>query len=211
MAFPDYVIPGSIDFRFRDIVSEAILAANPGWCGTWGPGVDDTRDVIGDPSEGNYDMSQMHLLQIAYRYYDELSPEAREHLITSLLEQGRIHRPNRDDIFTSGGPPNDWSRAGFIDIPFLLFNIKFLRIGETENHILSIHTARYLTNQLLYQRDHDPNHDNRRNGSEDAPTCTELMLSLLRNILRDDFSEYNAKNYQSETRSCAAEFVQLCL
>jgi hypothetical protein len=63
-----------------------------------------------------------------------------------------------------------------------------------------IHTARYLTNQLLYQRDHDPNHDNRRNGFEAAPTCTELMLALLRNILRDDFSEYNAKPYQTETR-----------
>jgi hypothetical protein len=201
MAFPDYVPPGSIFSGFRDIVSQAILASNPGWCGTWGPGVDGTQDVLGDPSEGNYDMSQMHLLQIAYRYYDELSPEAREHLIANLLAKGRIHRPNRDDIFTSGGPPNDWSTAGMIEIPFIPFlDIKVMRIGETENHILTIHTARYLTNQLLYQRDHDPQHDNRRNGSGDSPSCTELMLGLLRNILRDDFSEYNAKNYQSETQ-----------
>jgi hypothetical protein len=189
MAFPDYVIPGSIFFGFRDIVSQAILAANPGWCGTFGPGVDGSFDVaFGDPSEGNYDMSQMHLLQIAYRYYDELSPDARELLIRVLLATGRIHRPGDDDIVTSGGAPNDWSRAGVLSP----LGIK-IRIGETENHIFSIHTARYLTNQLLYQRDHDLNHDNRRNGSEDAPTCTELMLSLLRNVLRDDFSEYNAK------------------
>jgi hypothetical protein len=196
MAFPDYVIPGSIFFGFRDIVSQAILAANPGWCGTFGPRVDGSFDVaFGDPSEGNYDMSQMHLLQIAHRYYDELSPDARELLIRVLLATGRIHRPGDDDIVTSGGPPNDWSRAGVLSP----LGIK-IRIGETENHIFSIHTARYLTNQLLYQRDHDSNHDNRRNGSEDAPTCTELMLSLLRNVLRDDFSEYNAKNYQTETR-----------
>jgi hypothetical protein len=202
IAFPDYVIPGTIFSGFRGIVSQAILASNPGWCGTFGPSVDDTSDIRGDPSEGNYDMSQMHLLQIAYRYYGELSPEAREHLIIRLLATGTIHRPNRNDIVTSGGAPNDWSTAGFADLPFIIpfLKIRFLRIGETENHILTIHTARYLTNQLLYQRDHNLNHDNRRNGAEDTPTCTELMLSLLRNILRGDFSEYNAKSYQTETR-----------
>lgn len=223
LAYPDFfpVVPANFfpDLpadRLRGMVSEAILAANPGWCGTFGPGVDSTIDVIdlfGDHEEGNYDMSQMHLLQIAYRFYDELSPEAQEHLIMDLLAKGRIRRPNLADIFTSGGAPNDWSRAGFLEVPLpvlgdlLGVHVKAKRIGETENHILTIHTARYLTNQLLYQRDHDPSHDNRRNGTEDASTCTELMLGLLRNILRDDFSEYNAKNYQNETRSA---LLNLC-
>ena len=110
-------------------------------------------------------------------------------------------------LVTSGGVPGDWSRAGHIHAG----TVK-IRIGETENHILTIHTARYLTNQLLYQRDHDPNYDNpqrdhdpdydnRRNG------CTELLLYLLRCILRDDFSEYNAKPYQTETRSA---LLNLC-
>lgn len=225
LAYPDFFPDVPADFfpdlpanRLREMVSEAILAASPGWCGTFGPGVDgsfDISDIIGpDHYEGNYDMSQMHLLPIAYRYYDELSPEAQEKLITGLLARGTIHRPNLDDTFTSGGTPNDWSRAGYIEIPIPIIdifidiiNFKVKRIGETENHILTIHTARYLTNQLLYQRDHDPSHDNRRNGSEDAPTCTELMLALLRNILRDDFSEYNAKNYQNETRSA---LLNLC-
>ena len=83
-----------------------------------------------------------------------------------------------------------------------------IRIGETENHILTILTARYLTNQLLYQRDHDPVHDNRRNSAaQHGPDCTGLLLTLLRDILRDDFSEYNAKPYQTQTRSA---LLNLC-
>jgi len=202
---PDGLTAGT---RLRRMVSDAILTANPGWCGTFGPGVDGLFDVVGDnpfgddPFEGNYDMSQMHLLQIAYRHYDELSAEARELLIQVLLATGRIHRPNSDDIVTSGRVPDDWGRAGVVHV-----GPAKVRIGETENHILTIHTARYLTNQLLYQRDHDDDHDNRRNASEGAPTCTELMLALLRNMLRGDFSEYNAKPYQTETRSA---LLNLC-
>jgi hypothetical protein len=185
----------------RRMVSEAILASIPGYCGTFAAPAEISFlgliDLLaqGDAG-GNYDLAQMHLLQIAYRYYDELSPPAQEFLINVLLATGRIHRIGEDDIVTSGGVPNDWSRAGTIT-----FIIHIARIGETENHILQIHTARYLTNQLLYQRDHDPNHDNRRNGSDDAPTCTNLLLDLLRNFLKDDFSEYNAKSYQTETRN----------
>jgi hypothetical protein len=188
---------GELIGSLRDLVSKVILAANAGWCGTFGPGTDAATDLAYEIKEGNYDMSQMHLLQLAYRYYDELSPAAREHLITELLAKGRIHRPGLDVTFTSGATPNDWSRAGLV-IPLG----RKLRIGETENHNLTILTARYLTNQLLYQRNHDHSFDNRRNGDvTGGPNCTDLILSLLRNILRDDFSEYNAKNYQSETRT----------
>ncbi|MEK0155163.1 hypothetical protein [Arthrobacter oryzae] len=209
LAFPDY-FPGVSAEYLRHKVSKALLAASPGWCGTFGPGVDAATDVLGDFYEGNYDLSQMHLLPMVYRYYDELSPEAREFLITVLLARGRIHRPRVDDTFTSRRTPGDWSRAGFVSpIGYKI------RIGETENHILCILTARYLTNQLLYQRDHDPVYDNRRNGTvvvfgipvPVGPHCTELLLNLLRRILRDDFSEYNAKPYQAETR---AALLNLC-
>jgi hypothetical protein len=179
----------------RSLASAAILAASPGWCGTFGPGVDGTPSLLFGRTEGNYDMSEMHLLHMAYQYYDALSGEARERLITLLLARGRIHRPNRDDTFTSGVAPNDWGRAGYIS-PLGAHK----DLLETENHILMIATARYLTNQLLFQRDHDPKHDNRRNGGEDYPSSVALLLGLLRNILRDDFSEYNAKSYQEETR-----------
>ena len=210
IAYLDY-FPDSLHNYLSGMVSQAILAANYGWCGTFGPGVDNFAVISGRTTEGNYDMSQMRLLPIAYRYYDKLSVEAREHLITALLERGRIHRPNSGDIFTSGGAPNDWSGAGSVNlgdpVGVLLGIEAKIRIGETENHILMIHTTRYLTNQLLYQRDHHPDHDNRRNGGDYSPSCTDLMLYLLRNILRGDFSEYNAKPYQVETR---AALLNLC-
>ncbi|MCC6287940.1 MAG: hypothetical protein IT249_08645 [Chitinophagaceae bacterium] len=184
LAYHDFFPNGNLTGE-SSLVEQAILASSPGWCGT----------------NGDYDLSQMHLLPIAYRYYDKLSPVAREYLIQNLLAQGKIHRQGEDNIVTSGGAPIDWSRHG---------QIFGYRIGETENHILMMHTVRYLTNQLLYQRadhakdhdsrDHDKNHDNRRNGFNGAPTCMNLLLYLLRNILTDDFSEYNAKSYQQETR-----------
>ncbi len=177
----------------RSMVSRAILAASPGWCGTFGPGADDLFSLKG--AEGNYDMSEMFLLPIAYRHYADISPAARKHLITQLLARGRIHRPRVDDTFTSKNNPNDWSRAGFTS-----FGGRHTDIGETENHILMIVTARYLTNQLMFQRDPDIDYDNRRNGGKDYMACTPLLLMLLRRMLRGDFSEYNAKSYESETR-----------
>jgi len=192
MAFADY-FPGPQGDQLRSMVSIALLAAAPGWCGTIGPDVG-SFDLLGKPKEGNYDMTQQHLLRTAYAYFQELSPAAREHLINALLARGRIHRVDLKDTFTSGRVPNDWSRSGFVSPAGV-----HKRIGETENHILMIQTARYLTNQLLYQRHPRIEYDNRRNGSGDAPSCMELLLFLLRNILLDDFSEYNAKSYQHES------------
>ena len=179
--------------RIRTMVSLAIMGASPGYCGTFAIGVDGAESL--QASEGNYDMTQMFLIPLIYNYYSELIPEARERLITLLLARGRMHRPNEDDTLTSGAPPGDWSRAGYVS-PLGVH----VDISETENHVLMIATARYLTNQLLYQgdfhldKDRDPAHDNRRNG------CLEQLCGLLRNYLRDDFAEYNAKNYQEETR-----------
>ena len=182
-----------VGLGLRSMVSRAVLSASPGWCGSFGPGVDGAFSLTGE--EGNYDMSLMHLVPMAYRHYDDLSPAARELLITQLLARGRAHRPRVDDTFTSGRNPVDWSRAGFISPGGY-----HVDIGETENHVLMIVTARYLTNQLLYQQNGGTEHDNRRNGDEHRWSCFSLLLYLLRNMLRGDFSEYNAKGYQSETR-----------
>jgi hypothetical protein len=235
LAYPDYFVTWGTDplpagttpeSVAQSVVSKAILASNPGWCGTFGPGVDSATDVL-NASEGNYDMTQMHLLPMAYRYYDDLTPEAQEHLITSLLAGGVVHGPGNDDTRTSGFFRETWSRAGMVSP----LGVK-RSIGETENHILTIMTARYLTNQLLYQRDPQLRFDNRRNSQGEiyaagglempigvvippvAPhkqpspgSCTFLLLDLLQRILRDDFSEYNAKSYQQETRWA---LVNLC-
>ena len=80
---------------------------------SFGPGVDGTIDIAsGHTSEGNYDMSEMHLVAMAYQYYDALSPDARDRLITVLLKNGRIHRPDSDDTFTSGLVPSDCTSQG---------------------------------------------------------------------------------------------------
>jgi hypothetical protein len=199
-AYQDF-FPATKWTNLRTFLSSVITTASPGYCGSFGPGVDAATDLA-DASEGNYDMNQMHLVPLAYAYYDELTPQAREHLIRKLLAGGRIHRVRRPDTFTSGPLPNDWSRAGFVS-PIG----KHIDIDETENHILMMLSVRYLTNQLLYQRDRHISHDNRRNGGGGAPSCYDLVLSLLRNIMRGDFSEYNAKPYQEETRHA---LVNLC-
>ena len=229
LAYREY-FPETLFRGLDELVRQAVLAAGPGWCGTFGPGTDDTVDLVTGATEGNYDMNQMHLLPMAYRFYDVLGDAAREHLITVLLARGRIHRVSLDDTFTSGGAPEDWSRAGYA--------LPHKRIGETENHQIMMMTTRYLTNQLLYQREPLLPYDNRRNDPDlladyeglaqdgdprdevtarlaaGLPTatprggsCTAILLSLLQSYLRADFSEYNAKNYQLETRQA---LLNLC-
>jgi hypothetical protein len=200
MAYGDY-FPGPRADTLRDQVVQALRMAGPGWCGTFGPGTG-TFKLLSGPLEGNYDMTEQHLLRTAYAYFNELPHDARERLIVLLLARGRIARVNLDDTFTSGRTPGDWSRAGYVS-PLGIHK----RIGETENHILMIATARYLTNQLLYQRKRSIVFDNRRNGESGAPSCMEQILYLLQCILRDDFSEYNAKSYQHETRTA---LLNLC-
>ena len=192
MAYADYFPDAPHIELLRPKVSQAVMKASPGWCGSFGPGTTGALSLKG--YEGNYDMSQMFILPLIYNFYDELTPEARERVITLLLARGRIQRPNEDDTFTSGPPPADWSRAGYVSPAGLHADIP-----ETENHVLMIATARYLTNQLLYQRYLTPNFDNRRNGNPGA-TCMDVLLGLLRDYLRDDFAEYNAKDYQEQTR-----------
>ena len=230
IAYPDYFetwgefsLDGKMPAEIAgSLISEAILASAPGWCGTFGPHTNSFLDTI-NADEGNYDFTQMHLLPMAYRHYDDLHPDAREYLITSLLAGGTVHGPGNDDSHTSSFFLGTWSRAGMVN-PFGYKRT----IGETENHILTIMTVRYLTNQLLYQRDPKIWFDNRRNSMEEvfasiepalfgpphaphkAPTpgsCAFLLLDLLQRILRDDFSEYNAITYQRETRWA---LVNLC-
>jgi hypothetical protein len=205
MAYLDY-FPSDKDTgsKLREAISQAIMTAVPGWCGTFGPGVTGAISASDEPPEGNYDITQMKLLPLAYCFYDDLAPPAAERLVTTLLARGSIQRPGDDLTFTSGVAPNDWSRAGVLSPVGV-----HVDIPETENHVLMIGTARYLTNQLLYQRTQDESLDNRRNGNpnDSRPSCMEQLLNLLRNYLSNDFAEYNAKPYQEETRDA---LLNLC-
>jgi hypothetical protein len=204
MAYHDYFPDDKTGDPLRDQVSSAMLLAGPGWCGTYGPKIGSLAQ--GD-TEGNYDMNQLTLVPLVYNFFWSLSLPARQRAITLLLARGRIHRASLDDTFTSGPPPNDWSRAGYVKFA----GVKVRDIPETENHVLAIGSARYLTNQLLFALDGDPAHDNRRNGdgANGVPSCMAQLLGLLRNELIDGFAEYNAKDYQEETRQALLNLCSL--
>ena len=74
----------------------------------------------------------------------------------------------------SGAPPSEQWYA---------FNLCGVNIPETENHILNSQTSRYLANQLL-------GIDNEKNG------FNAWMLLRLQVLLKNDFTEYDARPYQ---------------
>jgi hypothetical protein len=120
---------------------------------------------------GEYDVALTMLVSIIYKYYDVLPPAVQNHIIDGLLNKRGPFDP--DDLR-----------------PF-----KPLPGPETENHVMMIESARYLTNQLLYKRTGDPRYDNARNGMD------EWMLKHLQQFLKTDFIEYNSRPYQHYTMS----------
>jgi hypothetical protein len=120
---------------------------------------------------GEYDVALTMLVSILYKYYDVLPPDVQNHILDGLLNKRGPFDP--DDLR-----------------PF-----KPLAVPETENHVMMIESARYLTNQLLYKRTGDPKYDNARNGMD------EWMLKHLQQFLKTDFIEYNARPYQNYTLS----------
>ncbi|ULQ51759.1 hypothetical protein [Flavihumibacter fluvii] len=187
-----------------DMVSGSILACKPGWCGTFGPNFNFLLDTI-EHLDACYDFTQMYLLPMVYAYYNNLSSAAREKIIGELLAKGKVYRVGLDEHITSGCCPNDWARAGIVRLSLPMVDVvvspNLKRIGETENHIFTIAVNRYLTNQLLYQRNKKVEYDNRRNGGDDYPSCMAQVLGLLRNVFLGGFSEYNSKPYSRYTRA----------
>ena len=162
----------------RSMVSRAILGATPGWCGAFGPGVDGAPSVADDPTEGNYDMTQMFLLPIAYRHYDDLTPARASTSSPSCWHAARSTGPNEGRFVHERPQSERLERAGFVSP-----GARHIDIGETENHILMIVTTRYLTNQLLYQRDAADQARQPRNGGDRLPSCVDRAAPrLLRNI-----------------------------
>lgn len=66
-------------------------------------------------------------------------------------------------------------------------------IEETENHILMMAVARYLTNQILSANNGSTNFNNVQNGNK------QWMLDHFAKLARDHFYEYNSKPYQRYT------------
>ena len=194
MAYSEY-FPQNSRPELGEMLEEAISLASPGWCGTFGPGIDGTSDVLGRKSEGNYDMNQMHLLPLAYRLLRPAPAGVARALITLLLARGDpppFRTTSR--LSPAARPPNDWSRAAT--------SARSDAQGHRRDREPHPHDAGHpLPHEpAALPENARPEHDNRRNGGDGRPSCFDLVLSLLRNILRGDFSEYNAKHYQEETR-----------
>jgi hypothetical protein len=140
-----------------------------------------TAGKIGSVGDGDYDMVLNLYIAALYKYYNVMSDKAREHVIANLLTvRGPLGRHESECENCSS----------------------VATIPETENHLFTIETARYLTNQLLYQRTHLVQFDNRRNGGgrdgNDPQATAVWLLDQLRSRLLHDFDEYNARPYQDQ-------------
>ncbi len=134
---------------------------------------------IGSVDNGDYDMVLNLYVALLYQYHDVIMDAGvKEYIINTLM--------------TVRGPLGDHESE--------CENCsKVATIPETENHLFMIETARYLTNQVLYQRTHNPIYDNRRNGRGNDPQPTAVwLLDQLRSRLMHDFDEYNARDYQDQ-------------
>ena len=125
---------------------------------------------------GDYDFLLNFYIPLLYKYYQDLPDSVNEHIINVLLN---VH-----------GPLTAHESEYKVILPVGTY------VPETENHLFTIEIARYLTNQILYQRTHDLQYDNRRNGGGNIQATAVWLLYALQGILVHDFLEYNARPYQ---------------
>lgn len=116
--------------------------------------------------QGEYDFALGGLMPIIFKYAPALTRPVHDHVIDVLLDKR--------------GPLDPGDLMVFI-------------VPETENHINLIESSRYLTNDLLFTRTHDPKFDNNANG------LASWWLDRLHSFLVTDFLEYNAHPYQRQT------------
>jgi hypothetical protein len=184
-AYQDYFDDPSNSFLYRSEAVQSLKRAEAGEIGT----------------NGDYDVLLQFYVTLVYRYYDDLASITCDP-ISGTCGAGNVNLADHivNDLLSVRGPldphESEYERCHVI--------VSLCSIPETENHLLMIETARYLTNQLLYSRTHDPKYDDRRNGNGNDPQATAVwLLSALRGILISDFTEYNSRPYQ--------DFVMLAL
>ncbi|GAA0402254.1 hypothetical protein GCM10009530_62720 [Microbispora corallina] len=122
---------------------------------------------IEEKTVGDYDTFLKGLIYIAYKQRDLLDYDVWYRLLHELL--------------TMSGP-HSVSEEGK--------SICLFVSPESENHILLIETARYLTNQLFFDATQDAVWDNHVNGMD------AYLLRFMHTIAQHDFLEFNARPYQ---------------
>ncbi|WP_214323064.1 LGFP repeat-containing protein [Nonomuraea sediminis] len=116
---------------------------------------------------GDYDTFLKGLLYIAYRDRWLLDNDVWQKITHELLTMNGPHRV---------------SEEGKVICAFVS--------PESENHILLIESARYLTNQIFFAETQDAIWDNHVNGMD------VYLLRFLQTISKHDFLEFNARPYQ---------------
>lgn len=136
------------------------------------PGLPGTRISIAGvcKRKGDYDFALQELVRIAYLGKGIISDKAYARVIGELLNQ----RGNKH---------------------FTHFRICMKKKKDTENHILMTESARYLTNQILFQKSKDKKYDNEENG------FNEWMRKHLKHLIVAGFDEINSKPYAGYTIS----------
>lgn len=138
--------------------------------------------------EGDHDMAMMGLFPIIYRYRSLLNKDSYDHILHHLLAN-----------HVSGGAAKVHEVLHVCGTKVLPAQLVPSLLGETENHILMIETARFLTNQLLLLPNpftspavtppYNPDFDNTVNGMR------TWMLKHLQKYLQNDFYEFNSRAY----------------
>jgi hypothetical protein len=207
MAYKDYFDDDSLGDGYRARVCELLTQEHPLVVGT---SPDKDVATVHYHWHGEYDVVLQAYIALYYKYFAAMPEECRAKLLSELLS---VRGP-----YPFEGPP--WALTGLLLYPFHEVNavgVVNVVIPETENHSLMIETARYLTNQLLYQQEVEaaavagraPRHDlfdNNRNGGGDniaapdfRPPLVAVILQKLQSILSSDFNEYNSRDYQNYT------------
>ena len=125
---------------------------------------------------GDYDFIQMGLIRMAY-----IDLESGDKLLTAAARDKLRH-----ELLNARGTEHH--------VKFGLKNCPgFIKIRDTENHIMMTEFSRYLTNQILFKESGDPQFDNSKNGFE------EWLLNHLSEFMRTDFDEFNSRPYQGYT------------
>ena len=169
----------------EDVVASAVifLAGLPGLAALMGA-IYGVAKGVHCHQGGDHDMTMMGLFPIIYRYGALLNKESYDLILHELLRKHVSGGADKVHTVTHVCGKQLW-------LPFLP--------GETENHILMIETARFLTNQLLLLPNphvsppstppYIVDYDNAKNGMR------EWMLQYLQQFLQNDMWEFNSRIY----------------
>ena len=143
---------------------------------------------------GDYDMNLTTLMKIAYRHEKDLFPDTRCHMMRTLfvLKGGVKNLDDEANVHISGIPTP---------------------IRETENHVLMIQSARFLTNNLYVRWAADiattcPDVAVPSDVDNDANGMTDWWLETLHLLLRHDFYEFSSRVYADHALGAIENLVE---